>query len=107
MSWNKERVEQLTQLWIEGLSGSEIGRRLDISKSAVIAKARRLGLPSRERCITNPVPYTDKQKADITEMAEAGLNYRVIARSLNRTPASVNSKMSSMGLKTTGALSWN
>jgi len=106
MSWTKERVEQLTQLWIEGLAASEIGRRLEVSKNAVIAKARRLGLPSRERRITNPVPYTDEQKATITEMERAGLDYRVIARSLNRTPASVKSKMSSMGLNATGALSW-
>lgn len=47
MGWTEERVDQLTQLWIEGLSASEIGRRLQVSKNAVIGKAHRLGLPSR------------------------------------------------------------
>jgi hypothetical protein len=55
MGWTEERVDQLTQLWIEGLSASEIGRRLEVSKNAVIGKAHRLGLPSRPSPIKRSV----------------------------------------------------
>lgn len=47
MSWTEERITALRQLWSDGLSAAEIGRRLDVSKNAVIGKAHRLGLPSR------------------------------------------------------------
>ncbi|MGB0843778.1 MAG: GcrA family cell cycle regulator, partial [Alphaproteobacteria bacterium] len=47
MSWTEERISALRQLWSDGLSAAEIGRRLDVSKNAVIGKAHRLGLPSR------------------------------------------------------------
>jgi GcrA cell cycle regulator len=47
MSWSGERIAELKQLWSEGHSAAEIGRRLEVSKNAVIGKAHRLGLPSR------------------------------------------------------------
>ena len=34
--WTTERVEELTKLWATGLSASEIGRRLGITKNAVV-----------------------------------------------------------------------
>ncbi len=40
--WNAERVEELTKLWATGLSASEIGRKLGITKNAVVGKVRRL-----------------------------------------------------------------
>jgi GcrA cell cycle regulator len=45
-TWTKERVEQLTKLWTEGLSASQIAAELggSMSRSAVISKANRLGL---------------------------------------------------------------
>lgn len=45
--WPTERVEQLQVLWAEGISTAEIGRRMNLSKNAVVGKAHRLGLPSR------------------------------------------------------------
>lgn len=39
--------DALRQLWAEGLSGAEIGRRLGISKNAVTGRVHRLGLPAR------------------------------------------------------------
>jgi GcrA cell cycle regulator len=47
MSWTDERIQELTRLWQEGHSASEIGRRLGVSKNAVVGKAHRLKLPSR------------------------------------------------------------
>ena len=45
--WTAERVEELTKLWATGLSASEIGRRLGITKNAVVGKVRRLDLAMR------------------------------------------------------------
>ena len=45
--WPEEKISTLRQLWAEGLAGSEIGRRMGVTKSAVIGKAHRLGLESR------------------------------------------------------------
>jgi len=46
-TWTPERVEQLKKLWDEGLTTAEIGKRIDVSKNAVVGKAHRLELPSR------------------------------------------------------------
>jgi GcrA cell cycle regulator len=45
--WTTDEISRLTQLWAEGLSGTEIGRCLGITKSAAIGKVRRLRLPGR------------------------------------------------------------
>lgn len=45
--WTPERTAALIALWGEELSTSEIGRRLGITKNAVIGKVHRLGLPQR------------------------------------------------------------
>lgn len=45
--WTPERTAALIALWDEELSTSEIGRRLGITKNAVIGKVHRLGLPKR------------------------------------------------------------
>lgn len=54
--WNEARVGELVQLWQAGLSTAEIGRRLGISKNAVVGKAHRLDLPARPSPIRNPAP---------------------------------------------------
>ena len=47
MFWTPERVAELTRLWNEGLTTSQIGKRLGISKNAVVGKAHRLHLSAR------------------------------------------------------------
>jgi GcrA cell cycle regulator len=47
MDWSAERISDLTRLWREGLTAAEIGRRLGVSKSAVVGKAHRLRLDPR------------------------------------------------------------
>lgn len=60
MEWTEKLVEQLKQLWTDGLSTAEIGRRLGITKNAVIGKAHRLGLPSRPSPIRKITKATKK-----------------------------------------------
>lgn len=42
--WTEASVQKLEALWAEGLSTAEIGRRIGVSKNAVVSKAGRLGL---------------------------------------------------------------
>jgi GcrA cell cycle regulator len=57
MDWSAEAIEQLRALWAEGYSTAEIGRRMGISKNAVVGKAHRLHLPAR------PSPIQREQAA--------------------------------------------
>jgi GcrA cell cycle regulator len=47
VTWTTERVDLLTQLWDEGLPSAEIGRRLGLTKNAVIGKVHRIALSPR------------------------------------------------------------
>ena len=47
MEWTAEAIETLQALWAEGHSTAEIGRRMGISKNAVVGKAHRLNLAAR------------------------------------------------------------
>jgi GcrA cell cycle regulator len=47
MEWNEESIEKLRALWAEGHSTAEIGRRMGVSKNAVVGKAHRLNLAPR------------------------------------------------------------
>lgn len=45
--WTDSDIATLRTLWDEGLSTAEIGRRMGLSKNAVVGKAHRLNLPAR------------------------------------------------------------
>jgi GcrA cell cycle regulator len=47
MVWDEETIRQLRALWAEGHSTAEIGRRLGVSKNAIVGKAHRLELDAR------------------------------------------------------------
>lgn len=47
MDWNDDVIAKLRVLWSEGHSTAEIGRRIGMSKNAVVGKAHRLNLPPR------------------------------------------------------------
>jgi len=47
MDWSPEAIETLKALWAEGHSTAEIGRRMGVSKNAIVGKAHRLALPAR------------------------------------------------------------
>lgn len=49
MSWTPEREGLLKILWAQGLSASEIAKRLGgVTRNAVISKRDRMGLPGRD-----------------------------------------------------------
>ena len=48
INWTDDRVEQLKNMWTEGLSASQIARALGgVTRNAVIGKVHRLGLAGR------------------------------------------------------------
>ena len=47
MEWTEDSITRLRSLWSDGHSTAEIGRRLGVSKNAVVGKAHRLDLPAR------------------------------------------------------------
>lgn len=57
MGWTDENILELKSLWSEGLTTGEIGKRLGVSKNAVVGKAHRLGLKGR------PSPIKRQEKA--------------------------------------------
>ena len=77
--WTSERIQSLIALWNEGLTTSEIGRRLGITKNAVVGKVHRLGLkkrasPIRSRGITTqraPQPARSETRAPQPASSEA------------------------------------
>ena len=46
--WNEERLGQLTKLWGQGLSITQIGLKLGVTRNAVVGKVHRMGLPIRQ-----------------------------------------------------------
>jgi GcrA cell cycle regulator len=46
-TWTEERIARLTALWEEGVTTAEIGRRIGVTKNAVIGKVHRIGLVPR------------------------------------------------------------
>lgn len=47
MVWDEETIRHLRELWAQGLSTAEIGRRLGVTKNAIVGKAHRLDLDAR------------------------------------------------------------
>src|SRR5436853_2668703 len=46
-TWTPERIASLIALWEEGVTTAEIGRRIGVTKNAVIGKVHRIGLVPR------------------------------------------------------------
>ncbi len=77
MDWTDEAIARLRMLWDEGHSTAEIGRRMSVSKNAVVGKAHRLNLPAR------PSPI----RRDATGTARPAAPRRVTGPTLPPLPA--------------------
>lgn len=56
--WTEDRLTDLTRLWGEGLSITQIGLALGVSRNAVVGKVHRMGLPKRQ----SPIVKSDKPR---------------------------------------------
>ena len=62
MDWTAEAIDQLRSLWAEGHSTAEIGRRMGISKNAVVGAVPVFAVQTRagsSRCSLRQVPPGD------------------------------------------------
>lgn len=83
-AWTDERVARLRELVAEGLSYSEIGKRLGITKNAALGKADRLGL---SRPIDkDPEPVGAEQDEIARFIAERGVTKLPRDPRLDQTP---------------------
>lgn len=65
-AWTPERVETLTTLWAEGLSASEIAKKLGgLTRSAVIGKVHRLGVS--ERSLPSSPPSNGQPRLSVAQ----------------------------------------
>ncbi len=62
MAWTDEMVEQLKELWSQGVTTGEIGKRLGISKNSIVGKVHRLGLEGRP----SPIKKTGEENTPRT-----------------------------------------
>lgn len=93
MSWTDERINELTRLWQQGLSASEIGKRLGVSKNSIVGKAHRLNLPSR------PSPIRQGEEGEVVNGSaepQRGASRKSTAKS-NGNGESKSSKAASSG----------
>ena len=77
--WTEERLSELRILWAEGLSISQIGDALGVSRNAIAGKAHRMGLPKRPSPISKP--KTEKVDSE-TPFEEQNLPLRLELRQL-------------------------
>lgn len=79
MSWTPERIDELKRLWDSGHSASEIGKKLGVSKNAVVGKAHRLQLSAR------PSPIK-RGGASTTRRRPAAAQRQAAARAATSSP---------------------
>ena len=65
MDWTVEVIDRLKALWAEGVSTAEIGRRIGVSKNAVVGKAHRLLLDARPSPIRRGAPTPAPKRAAV------------------------------------------
>ena len=65
--WTDERLEELKKLWAQGLSISQIGEALGVSRNAIAGKAHRMGLPKRPSPISKPKAEKPKVEPVVQE----------------------------------------
>ena len=69
MEWSEETIVHLRALWADGHSTAEIGRRLGVSKNAVVGKAHRLDLPARPSPIRRDGPGAGQPRRAVPRAA--------------------------------------
>jgi len=69
--WPEARLAVLRTLWASGLSTPKIALQLSTTKNAVIARARRLGLPGRQDPVIR-APDDPRRREVVVRVERAG-----------------------------------
>ena len=82
-AWSTQKDQRLRALWAEGLSASDIAVQISAtSRSAVIARAGRLGLPPRRGSDGKKIMTREEDERDLSILDDyfGGLGKRACAR---------------------------
>jgi GcrA cell cycle regulator len=79
VTWTPEAIAELRQLWTDGTSTAEIGRRLGQSKAAICGKAHRLGLPGRGSPLGKGAAPRPVDEDAVLALLRAGRSVRSVA----------------------------
>ena len=85
LQWTDDRLEKLKKLWEEGLSISQIGKELGVSRNAIAGKVHRMKLSKRQSPIA-PKTVAKKEAAEKpkVEVAEPeNLPLKLALRNIN------------------------
>lgn len=74
--WTEDRLKELKKHWNSGLSISQIGRKLGVTRNAVAGKAHRLKLPKRQS------PILKEPRAQAKPTKKRDLPLRMVLRDI-------------------------
>jgi GcrA cell cycle regulator len=99
--WTEERDEELAGFWHDGLTTTEIGRHMGVSKNSVIGRAHRLQLPSRASPInvTLARPWTEADDATLRQLYGGFLTAAEIGHRMGRSTHAIAYRAAILGLK--------
>ena len=83
--WSEDRLSKLKKLWADGLSISQIGKELDVSRNAVAGKVHRMGLSKRQSPISGELgkKKPDDGKKDLDMMSVENLPLKLAFRRID------------------------
>lgn len=104
MAWTEKMVEDLRQMWLEGLTASEIAKNLGVSKNSIVGKVHRLCLTARPSPIKKkdgdmPEVELFKEQAPATENAPANVQKQTCAAEVSESAAVEKSTEPALGIK--------
>ncbi|MBO4626114.1 MAG: GcrA cell cycle regulator [Alphaproteobacteria bacterium] len=100
--WDNTALKKLKALVGKGLSTSEIGRRLGMSKNAIVGKLNRLGWNAKAGATTKDAPARKKATTTATTKTKSGAK-PAVKKPAAKTPAKKAPAPKTTAKKTTGA----
>ena len=95
--WDNATLKKLKGLVGKGLSTSEVGKRLGLSKNAVVGKLNRLGWNSRAGVVDDNTAKTANKTATIKKTVAKGVAKKTVAKSSSvKNKAKVPAKKSGL-----------
>jgi GcrA cell cycle regulator len=98
MNWTSERIDQLKQLWAEGVTAEEIARQLECSRNSVMGKVHRLELVERGGAAPQRREWPQDTIDQLKRLWKQKVPVRNIAAQLGVTESSIRHKARRLSL---------
>lgn len=97
MAWTEKMVEDLRQMWLEGLTANEIAKKLGVSKNSIVGKVHRLCLTARP----SPIKKKDEeiQEIVVAEKNEQSVEVAETAEIVTSEISEVKDNPATLGIK--------